>query len=86
MDCCDLLDLLVDFLDGDLEEARASRVKFHLDWCKPCADFLESYRDTGPLCKKALAREMPPEIKTKLFEALRQELSCDKPHDETTKE
>ena len=72
--CCDLLDLLVDFLDGDLDDDQRARIQNHLDWCKPCVEFLDSYKDTGTVCRDALVKEMPEEIKSRLFEVLRKEL------------
>jgi anti-sigma factor RsiW len=78
MECCDLIDLLVDFLDGDLDEERTSRIQFHLDWCEPCTRFLDSYRTTGELCRKALFRQMPDDLKEELFTILRQELLAQK--------
>jgi len=74
IDCQQTVDLLVEYIDGDLEEQKAQRLEHHLDGCPSCVEFVESYRKTGVLCRKALAVEMPQQVKSRLFEFLRDEL------------
>jgi anti-sigma factor RsiW len=72
-----MMDLLVDYLEGDLDETETERLEFHLDLCPPCVNFLESYRETGKICREALRREMPGELRERLHEVLAREC-CEK--------
>jgi anti-sigma factor (TIGR02949 family) len=69
--CKDSIDLLLDFLDGDMADEDARRLEEHLSACPPCVDFVKTYRATSGLCKKALKRAMPDEMSAKLTEFLR---------------
>jgi anti-sigma factor RsiW len=72
--CKDSINLLLDFLDGELTPEDAQHLKEHLQGCAPCVDFLRTYRATPGLCKKALAQRMPQEMSTKLTEFLRSKI------------
>lgn len=69
--CNDALKHLVDYLEGDLEVGASEELESHLAACPPCVSFLKTYKSTGKVCKKALEREMPVEMKQKLREFLR---------------
>lgn len=72
--CKDSINLLLDFLDGEMTPEDAQHLKEHLQGCSPCVDFLRTYRATPGLCKKALAKRMPQEMSTKLTEFLRSKI------------
>ena len=72
--CKDSINLLQDFLDGELSPEDAQHLKEHLQGCAPCVDFLRTYRATPGLCKKALAQKMPQEMSSKLTEFLRSKI------------
>lgn len=78
MRCQKLIDLLVDYFDGDLDAEQAERLEEHLSHCPPCEKFIESYRRTGKICKKVLEAEMPEALESSLFEFLRTELQSPK--------
>jgi anti-sigma factor (TIGR02949 family) len=69
--CKDSVDLLRQFLDGDMSDDQEKSLQEHLSACPPCVDFLKTYRATPGLCKRALARKMPEEMGQKLTEFLR---------------
>jgi anti-sigma factor RsiW len=69
--CEDTINLLLDYLDGEMPPEEARHLKEHLSGCAPCIDFLRTYRATPGLCRRALAREMPLEVSVKLTEFLR---------------
>jgi anti-sigma factor RsiW len=69
--CKDSVNLLLDYLDGELPEDDARHLRMHLDGCPPCVDFVATYRATPGLCKKALAQKMPAAVASKLSEFLR---------------
>ncbi|XXF77184.1 zf-HC2 domain-containing protein [Myxococcaceae bacterium GXIMD 01537] len=72
--CKDSINLLLDFLDGELTEEDARHLKEHLSGCAPCVDFLRTYRATPGLCKRALVQRMPKEVSEKLTEFLRSKI------------
>jgi anti-sigma factor RsiW len=71
--CKDSIDLLLEYLDGELPADVRARLDEHLGGCSPCEEFLKTYRETSSLCRKALNRDMPKEIASKLHEFLKRE-------------
>lgn len=69
--CKDSVNLLMDFLDGEMSPEDEAHLQEHLSGCPPCMDFLKTYRATPGLCKRALAKQMPQELSNKLTEFLR---------------
>ena len=57
--CKDCIELLRDYLDGELPEDEAKRLEEHMSECPPCVDFLRTYKATPKICKWALAAKMP---------------------------
>jgi anti-sigma factor (TIGR02949 family) len=72
--CKDSINLLQDYLDGELTPEDAQHLREHLQGCAPCVDFLRTYRATPGLCKRALAHKMPQEMSSKLTEFLRSKI------------
>ena len=72
--CKDSINLLMDYLDGDMEPEEAQHLREHLRGCAPCVDFLRTYKATPGLCKKAMAQRMPQEVAEKLTEFLRSKI------------
>lgn len=75
--CQDCIDLLLDYVDGALPGELKSRLEEHLEGCQPCEDFLKTYSVTMPVCRKAMARQMPESVATKLHQFLREEIGKD---------
>lgn len=69
--CKDTINLLLDFLDGEVPPEEAQHLREHLSGCAPCVEFLRTYRATPGLCRRALAKQMPAEVSEKLTEYLR---------------
>ena len=72
--CKDSINLLMDYLDGEMAPEEAQHLREHLRGCAPCVDFLRTYRATPGLCKKAMAQRMPQEVAEKLTEFLRKKI------------
>ncbi len=68
--CKECVDLLVDYLEGALPDSREKALDEHFMACPPCLDFLDQYRASSELCRKALQTEMPDALATKLGEFL----------------
>ena len=72
--CKDSVELLLEYLDGELTPELRSKLEAHLGGCTPCEDFLKSYSATPAICRKALARDVPREVAAKLTDFLRREM------------
>jgi len=69
--CKKSIDVLIDYLDGQMTPEDEKHLQAHLSACPPCLDFLRTYKATPSLCKRALATRMPEELGQKLTEFLR---------------
>ena len=76
MTCQELLDILHDYLDGDLVVEKRETVEVHISGCKDCTVRIETYRHTVRLAK-ALPRcdKLPPAVEERLRKALEPELN-----------
>lgn len=72
--CKDSIELLLNFLDGELSQEESTQLREHLRGCSPCVDFLRTYRATPGICKRALAREMPQAVADSLTAFLRSKI------------
>ena len=79
-DCPDMMDLLVDYLEGDLTDDQKAHLEGHLEGCPPCLNYLETYRKTGDICRSALKKQMPSEMKSRLRGFLKKECGCGSPN------
>jgi anti-sigma factor RsiW len=70
MTCRDLVELLIDYLDGDLPEERRRRIELHLQMCPPCLVYLETYQATIRLTKRLPCAPPPPQLLERLKAAL----------------
>lgn len=69
--CQETIDLLLDYLEGRLSAEEKSAVEEHLAACPPCVEFVNSYRSTPEILRKALPPAMPPEVADRLKSFLR---------------
>lgn len=72
--CKDSINLLLEYLEGEMAPEEARHLQEHLTGCSPCEEFLATYRATPGLCKRALAARMPREVSSKLTEFLRSKI------------
>ncbi|MCP3960356.1 MAG: anti-sigma factor [bacterium] len=80
MTCKELIDFLMDYLDGELPADEARQFDEHLEICPPCANYLASYRETVRLgkmiCqpeKSVLPTDIPEDLVQAILEARRAE-------------
>ncbi len=69
--CKEAVDLLADFLERKLHPETQIEVETHMGDCAPCERFMQSYRKTSTLCRKALLKEAPAELMERLINFLR---------------
>lgn len=68
MTCDELLDLLLDFLEGEMEAARKAACEEHLCGCRSCVVYVETYRATITVTRALPACDegLPPGFEAKL--------------------
>jgi anti-sigma factor RsiW len=73
--CKELLEILNDYLDGELVVEQRQTIEFHMTGCKDCTIRVETYRQTVRLAK-ALPRcdSLPPAVEERLRKVLEPEL------------
>ncbi len=71
MTCKDLVDLLSEYVDGELDRATARRLEQHLRGCVECTAFLNTFRKTRAMTREAAEAAMPPELRARLRRFLR---------------
>ncbi len=76
MNCHELTELLLEFLDNELPEDFCARIREHLARCPPCVVYLETYRITIKLSSKL--RHAPPPLPTAFAQRL-QAMLCQPP-------
>ena len=74
MICCkECLDLLYDYLEGELDPEVSNDLEEHFQDCPPCIAFLNTYKSTANLCKETLKTELPEAVQTGLLDFINQQ-------------
>ncbi len=68
-DCKELLELLSDYLDGELDPGACAEVDAHMDECDRCREFVESLRRTVALIQRAFGRPLPDDVRRDVLDA-----------------
>jgi anti-sigma factor RsiW len=71
--CDECVELLVDYLEGELPPKRQRALEIHLDLCPSCVSFVNTYRGTVNIARTLHADDIPPEVTQRLIEFLRKE-------------
>ena len=72
--CRQVLELLSDFVDGELSLNERESLSRHLGACPPCEEFLKTFETARSLCRESLLEKMPPELKDRLRSFLRDQI------------
>jgi len=72
MTCRELTELLIDYIQGDLDAELCEHISRHLSACPPCEAFVATYRITVQLTRRLPAAPMPPELAERLQKAMRE--------------
>jgi len=68
--CRDLVQLLIDFVSGELPPEDQAHVEQHLRRCPPCVTYVETYQLTIRLTRRLPCEPLPPEVEQRLRAAL----------------
>lgn len=73
--CRGVVNLLCDYLEGDMASEESRDLEDHMEECPPCLSFLKTYRKTTELCSSLRPEDLPPELKEKLEQMLKKRKS-----------
>jgi Putative zinc-finger len=71
--CDECVELLVDYISGELPPERARALEIHLDLCPSCVSFVNTYRGTVNIARTLQPDDIPPEVTQRLIDFLRKE-------------
>ena len=71
MTCREMIELLLDYCSGELDSELCQQLRQHLDICRPCVTYLETYQITIRVSKQLPPAPMPEHLMQRLQEALK---------------
>jgi len=74
MICCkECLELLSDYLDGELDPQTSASLEEHFQDCPPCIAFLNTFKTSTNLCRETIRQvDIPEVVQIKLKEFITQ--------------
>ena len=73
MTCLEVADFMMDYLSGELPSASRAEFEYHLSLCSNCRRYLDSYRETVNLGKRAFEDDdanLPSQVPEELVKAI----------------
>jgi anti-sigma factor RsiW len=70
--CIEVVELVSDYLDGNLDPATERRVAAHLELCPPCVNYVEQVRHTGAALGRLPSDGLPDTAVSELEAAFRE--------------
>jgi anti-sigma factor RsiW len=77
--CEECVELLVDYLEGELPPERARALEIHLDLCPSCVSFVNTYKGTVNIARTLQPEDIPPELTQRLIDFLHKEKQARNP-------
>lgn len=71
MTCEQIVDLLVEYVEGELDSAITESVEKHVNECPDCEHFVNTYTATIAMAERAFVTEMPTDAKAAMERRLR---------------
>ena len=62
INCHDLIEFCMDYLEGDLPQEEEVGFRRHLAQCSDCVAFFETYRKTPEISREALHAQLPVSV------------------------
>ncbi len=69
--CAEAVELLYEYLDGELTEERRVLIRRHLDDCPPCFDAYDFEADLRVVVARGCREEVPVELRLRVARAIR---------------
>jgi anti-sigma factor RsiW len=75
MNCRECAEMLLEYLTGELDEARRAELRLHLERCPPCVVYVETYQITIEVTRQRKhCAELPEDVAQRLWEAIQKEI------------
>jgi anti-sigma factor RsiW len=71
--CRRLLELLHDFINGELPPDEIANLQAHIEACPPCEVYVSTYRLTITMTRQLPPSEIPSDVADRLLRALQRE-------------
>jgi anti-sigma factor RsiW len=71
LSCAELVELVTEYLEGQLTAEERARFEEHLTVCDGCANYLDQMRKTIELTGRLRVDDLSPEVTDELVEAFR---------------
>lgn len=68
--CDQVISRLWEYIDGELTEESADKVRAHLDICSRCFPQYDFQRAFKEFTRRSAQKPMPPELRRRVFEAI----------------
>ena len=69
--CASGVELLMDYLEGELSAELRSAIEEHVAGCPRCTAFVASYRATPEILRRATAASLPADLAAELMRSVR---------------
>jgi anti-sigma factor RsiW len=69
--CSKYIQDIADYIDGEIDETLCAQLEEHLKTCNNCRIMVDTLKQTVVLCREGVKEELPPEIGSKLNDAIR---------------
>lgn len=73
MNCKEVMQLLSEFIDGELDSCHCEEITAHIEQCPQCRVFFSSFKNTVKLCRECLKTEIPEDTRSRLRKRLNEE-------------
>ena len=70
MNCRDLIDFLMEYVEGTLPDHQRATFEEHMQICSQCVDYIETYKKTIALTADAWNDDCPEDIPDELIQAI----------------
>lgn len=64
--CKEIVELLCDYLEGELPSDEKEELDRHMEDCPPCLAFLRTYQKTSQICRALRPEDIPEELRQRL--------------------
>jgi anti-sigma factor RsiW len=69
--CKEMVDLIMDYLDNNLDDEAAKAFDMHIEGCEDCHAFLNTYKKTVSLTHQITYEDIPDELSKRLSTLLK---------------
>ena len=70
MTCRELVEMLFDYISGELAPDQALQIRQHLDLCRPCVTYIQTYQITIRLSRQLPKAPVPADLLARMRRVL----------------